>query len=257
MNNKKFLGTLVVLGSFITLPLTVNAEEGYVKVTGNNKAYTGDNVNVSLTVSNDAKEGLGSLGGDLVYDNTTLELTNVKEENNNYYFGDNQIADNIHRIAFLDLTGENGMKGDTLIYTFTFKTLKEGKTSVSFENCELSTSGDANIIDCKTSPLEISVEDKKEVEEEKTAPIKEVNNNAPKENVKEVTAPKVKEEKKVNNEVEKVNDNNIESTDTEKEDKKEDKSEIKEEKEESKSEKENSIIDIIRNFFINLLKIFK
>lgn len=258
MNNKKFLGTLLVSSSLVLLPFTVNAESGTVKVNAERNIYNGETEEVTLNVSSDLEEGLAAAGGDLVYDSSYLELVNVKNTDSKYYFSGSKRNDNTYRIAFIDLSGKNGMKGENTVYTFTFKALKEGTTNVSFENCEL-VNTNAEDIACSTESVSINITNKPVQEiNVKTEEVKE--NNTKNEAKEEVPAKKValNETKEDNSETkeEENKEETVEEDSTNKEDRKETKKENKESKKAS-SEKNETIMDKIKKFFENIFKLFK
>lgn len=131
-----------------------------INVEGKNEATVGEiiNVNLSLQDIKDTIDGVVAIGGDLKYDKEYLEYVGSLDINPNYKI---DINEKILRIAGLDFTLENGIKEDSSIYTFSFKVLKEGNTSVTFENAEV-VDTDASAITSTVLPLNIEIINKKE-----------------------------------------------------------------------------------------------
>ena len=163
-----------------------------VKVAGNTTTNV-DNiieVNVKLTDIVDTLDGVVAFGGDLKYDKEYLEYVGSSKSEDTYEF---LINEDILRIAGVDYTLKNGIKEDTTVYTFKFKALKEGNTTVTFADPNV-VDTDASDIEAKVLPLNITINSKKEtikpVETKKV--VKEVK---PVEEVKTEVIEEVKEEK--------------------------------------------------------------
>ena len=118
-------------------------------------------VNVKLTDIKDTLDGVVAFGGDLKYDKEYLEYVSSSKSNDTYEF---LINEDILRIAGVDYTLENGIKDDTTVYTFKFKALKEGNTTVTFADPEV-VDTDASEIESTVKPLNITINSKKEVKE--------------------------------------------------------------------------------------------
>ena len=118
-------------------------------------------VNVKLTDIKDTLDGVVAFGGDLKYDKEYLEYVGSSKSNDTYEF---LINEDILRIAGVDYTLENGIKDDTTVYTFKFKALKEGNTTVTFADPEV-VDTDASEIESTVKPLNITINSKKEVKE--------------------------------------------------------------------------------------------
>ena len=139
-----------------------------VMVDGNNTINV-DNiieVNVKLTDIVDTLDGVVAFGGDLKYDKEYLEYVSSSKSEDTYEF---LINEDILRIAGVDYALENGIKNDTTVYTFKFKALKEGNTTISFADPEV-VDTDASEIASKVKPLNITINkedtDIKAIEEE-------------------------------------------------------------------------------------------
>lgn len=142
-----------------------------INVEGKTNATVGETINVNLKLENikDTIDGVVAIGGDLKYDKEYLEYVGSLDINPNYK---TEINEKILRIAGLDFTLENGIKEDSAIYTFSFKVLKEGNTSVTFENPEV-VDTDASAIASNVLPLNITINSNNQ-EEVKTPKIKTV-----------------------------------------------------------------------------------
>lgn len=142
-----------------------------INVEGKTNATVGETINVNLKLENikDTIDGVVAIGGDLKYDKEYLEYVGSLDINPNYK---TEINEKILRIAGLDFTLENGIKEDSAIYTFSFKVLKEGNTSITFENSEV-VDTDASAIASNVLPLNITINSNNQ-EEVKTPKIKTV-----------------------------------------------------------------------------------
>lgn len=212
-------GLLLTLASAALLAPTSAFANGMatVKVAGNTTTNV-DNiieVNVKLTDIVDTLDGVVAFGGDLKYDKEYLEYVGSSKSEDTYEF---LINEDILRIAGVDYTLENGIKDDTTVYTFKFKALKEGNTTVTFADPEV-VDTDASEIESTVKPLNITINSKKET-------------------VKPVETKKVVKEAKP---VEEVKTEVIE--------------EKKEEKVETKEE--TGIINTITRVFKSIFKLFK
>ena len=110
-------------------------------------------VNVKLTDIKDTLDGIVAFGGDLKYDKEYLEYVGSSKSEDTYEF---LINEDILRIAGVDYTLENGIKEDTTVYTFKFKALKEGNTTVNFVDPEV-VDTDASEVASKVLPLNITI----------------------------------------------------------------------------------------------------
>lgn len=210
-----------------------------INVEGKTNATVGETINVNLKLENiqDTIDGVVAIGGDLKYDKEYLEYVGSLDINPNYK---TEINEKILRIAGLDFTLENGIKEDSAIYTFSFKVLKEGNTSITFENPEV-VNTDASAIASNVLPLNITINSNNQ-EEVKTPEIKAVE--------KEEKLKADKEDKKTNNVIEEKQENEAVIE------------EIKEENtEEEVQDNEKSFVekitDMLVGFFNVILNIFK
>ena len=194
---KKGLLTLASV-ALLTSPLNVMAlGTTAVKVEGPKTANVNDTiqVNVKLADIKDTLGGIVAFGGDLKYDKEYLEYVGSTSTSTNYDF---MINEKLLRIAGLDFTLENGIKNDSTVYTFTFKVLKEGNTTVDFVNPDV-VDVDTTEVETTVEPLTIAlnnvgeekvVETKKEVKttvkEEVKEEIKEVEENKEEETIKNI-----------------------------------------------------------------------
>ena len=209
-----------------------------INVEGKTNATVGETINVNLKLENikDTIDGVVAIGGDLKYDNDYLEYVGSLDINPNYK---TEINEKILRIAGVDFTLENGIKEDSAIYTFSFKVLKEGNTSVTFENPEV-VDTDASAIASNVLPLNITINSNNQ-EEVKTPEIKTVE--------KEEKILVNKENKKTNDIEEKIENNTvIEETE-------EENTEV--EVQENKKSFVENITDMLVGFFNIIFNIFK
>ncbi len=254
--NKKFLSTILLTSAILLTPTIANAESGNVTINGNSNAYVGDKVTLTVSVNNIDSDGLAAVSGDVVYDSNILKLDGYKKSDIKYSFFDNKLNQNTVRIAGIDLTAENLIKNDTVLYTFTFDTLKEGETTVKFENCELVNSN-AEEIDCNSINKALNITVKKDEIKDDILASQEV-----KQDNSYVSS--IKNTNKVNNDVkEEVKDrkeeskNEITTNDNVNDNNKEIKLEKKDTKKVSKSTSK-SLIKTIKIFISSLFgKLFK
>ena len=129
-----------------------------VMVDGNNTINVDNIVEVNLKLTDiiDTLDGVVAFGGDLKYDKEYLEYVSSSKSEDTYEF---LINEDILRIAGVDYTLENGIKNDTTVYTFRFKALKEGNTTISFADPEV-VDTDASEITSKVKPLNITINSK-------------------------------------------------------------------------------------------------
>ena len=134
-----------------------------VMVDGNNTINVDNIVEVNLKLTDiiGTLDGVVAFGGDLKYDKEYLEYVSSSKSEDTYEF---LINEDILRIAGVDYTLENGIKDDTTVYTFKFKALKEGNTTVSFADPEV-VDTDASEIVSTVKPLNITINAKEEIKE--------------------------------------------------------------------------------------------
>ena len=111
---KKCLLLIVGIVGFVIFPLVTNAASGSIKVSGTNQAVIGNNVTITVTLSSSTP--IGSWEMILDYDKVYLQLVGTDSES-----GGVRMADSTKSVQ--------GAKSKS--YTFKFKTLKNGSTTVS------------------------------------------------------------------------------------------------------------------------------
>ena len=109
---KKIKVILISLFCLLVIPKTVFAASGKINVSGTSTVVVGNNVTVTVTLSSSTL--IGSWEMSLNYDKNYLQLRSATSESNGI------------RMAASTATGVKSKS-----YTFTFKTLKKGSTSVS------------------------------------------------------------------------------------------------------------------------------
>lgn len=109
---KKIKVILISLFCLLVMPKTVFAASGKINVSGTSTVVVGNNVTVTVTLSSSTL--IGSWEMSLNYDKSYLQLRSATSESNGI------------RMAASTATGVKSKS-----YTFTFKTLKKGSTSVS------------------------------------------------------------------------------------------------------------------------------
>lgn len=109
---KKIKLLLISLGCMFLMPISVLAASGKINVTGTSTAVVGNKVTITITLSSSIP--IGSWEMQLNYDKSYLQLLSTTSESNGV------------RMANSSATGVKSKS-----YTFTFKTLKTGSTSVS------------------------------------------------------------------------------------------------------------------------------
>ena len=111
-----------------------------VGFSGNSTVRVGDQITITMYVSNvnDTTGGVVSVGGNLSFDSSYLQYVSGTGITSPYAFQINPSANYI--IAGLDTTLSNGItaSGQTKVFTFVFKALKEGSTQVTLSNAKLS-----------------------------------------------------------------------------------------------------------------------
>lgn len=168
---KKVLVKGAVFLSVLFAPMQVNAK-GIAKVEfyGDNDITVGETFTVRMGVSDirNTYDGVVSFGGNLLFDENTLEYVSSKGVVMPYVFQINESANYI--IAGLDFTLNNGIRNDLIVYEFTFKAKEAGNTTITFDNAKLTDSQDYidTIVLDKTIVVENKTEEatKKSVTEE-------------------------------------------------------------------------------------------
>lgn len=109
---KKIKLLLISLGCMFLMPISVLAASGKINVTGTSTAVVGNKVTITVALTSSVP--IGSWEMQLNYDKSYLQLLSTTSESNGV------------RMANSSATGVKSKS-----YTFTFKTLKTGSTSVS------------------------------------------------------------------------------------------------------------------------------
>ena len=134
---KKFKTLLVVVLGVILAYTTNVLAAGTVTVgMGGNSSVTLNNeieIPVSLSSVSGTTEGIVAFQGDVHFDTTYLTLVSVTEATSPYSF-DYEVSGNTVYLTGLDTSFRKGVKSNTTIYTFKFKAIKAGTTTVSLEN---------------------------------------------------------------------------------------------------------------------------
>ncbi len=112
MKKLKYVLALIITG--LILPLSVNAASGKISVTGTSSAVVGNTVTITVTLSSSTK--IGSWDMDLKYDKSYLQLISANSE-----------AGGVSMV-----NSSSGIKSKS--YTFKFKTLKKGNTTVGMSS---------------------------------------------------------------------------------------------------------------------------
>ncbi len=113
MKKLKFLLLSFII--LIIMPLSVSAASGTVRVTGSSQVVVGNRITLRVTLS--SSTAIGSWQMNLNYDKNYLQLTSTTAENSTAMAG----------------SAPNGT--NKVEYTFTFKALKRGSTTVSINSC--------------------------------------------------------------------------------------------------------------------------
>lgn len=111
---KKIKYVLALILTVLIFPLNVNAASGKISVTGTSSAVVGNTVTVTVTLSSSTK--IGSWDMDLKYDKSYLQLISANSE-----------AGGVSMV-----NSSSGTKSKS--YTFKFKTLKKGNTTVGMSS---------------------------------------------------------------------------------------------------------------------------
>ena len=127
MKKKIVLGLMGI--GLCVLPSSALAASVNVDINGNKNVMVGESFKVDVSINNvkDTVDGVESFSGQVDYDKNKLEYIGVETNNSNYEFLINE--DNL-KLAALDYTMANGIKNDTVVYTFTFKAKSVGNTNI-------------------------------------------------------------------------------------------------------------------------------
>lgn len=134
----KFIITgIMLLFSFFIVTPVLAAGSATVGFSGDSTANVGSNITIKMTISNvnDDNGGVSSFEGNLLFDPEYLEYVSGSGATTPYLFQINPSAN--YKIAALDTSLSSGIKSDATVFTFVFKTKKEGSTQVSITNVKL------------------------------------------------------------------------------------------------------------------------
>lgn len=143
MKKIKFL--LISFLCLIAFPNLVNAASGKINVSSTSTVVVGNNVTVTVTLS--SQTSIGSWEMSLNYDKSYLQLKSTNSESN----GTRMAA-----------SSSTGIKSKT--YTFTFKTLKKGVTSVTVDSYLAYAFDDLSQISLSSSSKKINIITQAELE---------------------------------------------------------------------------------------------
>ena len=141
MRKNKKINLLLILSLILSIfgYTPVYAASATVGFSGNSTVAVGNNITISLYVSNisanDSEGGVTSVGGNLVFDSEYLEYINGSGVYSGY-------TSNINTGASYKLGGFGTPitgSGQTNLFTFTFKAKKAGTTQISLANAKVST----------------------------------------------------------------------------------------------------------------------
>ncbi len=109
--------------------------------TTSTSATLGSNVTIYVRVNSLNGNSIVSAGGDINYDTSYLEYVsaqNLTDWSNN----SRKVRDGLYRNNVMDNSMENPITSDKATYSVTFKTLKEGSTTVTFSGVEIANSSE-------------------------------------------------------------------------------------------------------------------
>ena len=139
---KYFLISLLLL---VILPLGVNAASGTIRVTGSSQVVVGNRITLTVTLS--SSTAIGSWQMNLSYDDDYLQLT-----------GTNSEAGGTGMVN----SSATGVKTKT--YTFTFRALKRGSTTVSLNSYSAYAYDDLSTLDLTASSKNVRIITQEELE---------------------------------------------------------------------------------------------
>ena len=136
---------LVSILTFILIPCIASAASGSVRVTGTSQAVIGNTVTATVTLSSDTS--IGSWNLSLNYDKSFLQLISTDSEG-----GGNRMVN----------SSATGIRSKS--YTFKFKALKKGSTTVSVSSYEAYAFSDLSEISLSSSGKTIKILTQAELE---------------------------------------------------------------------------------------------
>lgn len=163
MKRKKYFSIFVIftlLWSMFASIIPVQAASATVGFSGNQNVEVDTQITVKLNVSNvsGTDGGIVSLGGYIVFDQQYLQYVSSSSNGAPYPF---QLNTTNYKIAGVDTMMQNGIQGagPVTVLTIVFKTLKEGKTTVTMN--DLRVSDMSNKFSANLNPIEITIGPKK------------------------------------------------------------------------------------------------
>lgn len=133
--------TFIILTFFLSFCFSIinikASGSATVGISGDSAVYSGNTITVRMYVSNVANtsSGVVSLESNLSFDSQYLQYISGSGSTSPYAFQINTGAG--YKIAGLDTTLSSGIRGQATVFTFTFKALKPGNTSVTLTNVKL------------------------------------------------------------------------------------------------------------------------
>lgn len=168
MKKSIFTGALITL---LCIPSYAYAKGvGTVRFEGNRNITVGDEFKVNMVIDNisEAEGGVVAFSGYISYDKDLLEIVDAKSVNEYFDVVRNK---NIDKIVGLDYSLANGISNKETVYEITFRGLNEGNTTITLRDAELCDKK-AELLDVNTNGLNVNINKKEEVIEEK--PIEKV-----------------------------------------------------------------------------------
>ena len=142
---KKLKYLVLTIITLLFIPLSVNAASGTIKVTGSSQVVVGNKITLTVTLS--SSTAIGSWQMNLNYDKNYLQLTSTNSE-----AGGTMMA----------ASSATGIK--TKKYTFTFKALKSGSTTVSIDTYDAYAFDDLSKMSLTTSSKKLKIITQEELE---------------------------------------------------------------------------------------------
>ena len=128
---------IALICSVFTLNSKVYAASATVEFSSNSTVSVGSQITVTMYISNvnDTNGGIVSAGGNLSFDSNYLQYVSGTGVTSPYAFQINPSAN--YKLAGLDTSLSNGITTKTKVFTFVFKALKEGNTTITLNNASL------------------------------------------------------------------------------------------------------------------------
>lgn len=228
-----------------------------MSIIGSDNATVGDNITLNVEISELEGESIIGIGGQISFDKEYLELVSMKGIEEPY-----SVAYNIKNAKFAGVSfSGRGILEDKKVLAITFKTKKEGNTTIDFADYEL-TNAKTDLVDTTSVSKEIAINEA--LKEETPKVVTTVEKKEDKKTSYKSTTVSIsksnddnKVEEKVNNEntVKSDNDKEIISKEIQTSSKKENTNEVKKKAKEVK--KENKQEDIKEVDLTNFVAKFK